>query len=181
MRAAECLLSLGDLYRMQEKYDEATEMIMRAQKQFEEIGQKHGVADCLQILSRIYMDQAQYGEAVGMFSNAQIQYQNIGRIVDVAWCYQYLGRTYGLQGQYEKAKEAFTEALELLKGFPGEKYKIGCTLLDFGHLFLVMKDFAEARRKYEEARDIFASHGQLEKYVDRCSRALAELDEAVSQ
>ncbi|THU84259.1 TPR-like protein [Dendrothele bispora CBS 962.96] len=179
MRAAECLLSLGEIYRKQKKYDEATEMIMRAQKQFEEIGDKRGVANCLSTLGRIYINQAQYGEAVDTLSNAQIQYQNIGRIVDVAWCYQHLGMTYSLQGQYEKAKEAFTEALEFLKGFPGEKYKIGCTLLDFGYLFFDMKDFGGARRKYEEARDIFDSHGQLGRQVDECSQALAELEEAI--
>ncbi|THU94259.1 hypothetical protein K435DRAFT_839903 [Dendrothele bispora CBS 962.96] len=181
MRAAECLWSLGELYRKQEKYDEATEMIMKSQKQSEEIGDKQGVAFCLLTLGRIYMNQTQYDEAVNMFSNAQMQYQNIVRIVDVAWCYKYLGETYRLQGQYEKAKEAFTEALELLKGFPGENYRIGWTLLELGHLFFDMEDFIEARRKYEEARDIFASHGQLEEDVDECSRALAKLDEAIKQ
>ncbi|THU85318.1 hypothetical protein K435DRAFT_869414 [Dendrothele bispora CBS 962.96] len=181
VRAADCLWSLGELYRIQKKYDEATEMIMKGQKQFEEIGSKEGVAWCLRTLGTIYMNQTQYNDAIGMFSNARMQYQNIGRIVDVAWCYQYLGRTYRLQGQYEKAKEAFTEALELLKEFPGEKYKIGWTLLGFGHLFLDVKDFVEARRKYEEARDIFDSHGQLEKEVDECSEALAKLDEAIKQ
>ncbi|THU88034.1 TPR-like protein [Dendrothele bispora CBS 962.96] len=180
-RVAECLLSLGQLYRMQQKYDEATEMLMKAQTQSEEIGYKEGVAFCLLTLGRICMDQVQYDEAVGMFSNAQIQYQNIGRIVDAAWCYQYLGTTYRLQGQYEEAKKAFSEALDLLKGFPGEKYYIGCTLLEFGDLFFDVKDFVEARRKYEEARDIFASHGQLEKKVGECYEALAKLDEAVKQ
>ncbi|THU94263.1 TPR-like protein [Dendrothele bispora CBS 962.96] len=181
MRVAECLWSLGELYRKQKRYDEATEMLMKAQKQFEEIGYKAGVANCLNSLGLNYMDQTQYDEAVDMLSNAQMQYQNIGRIVDVAWCYYYLGGTYRLQCQYEKAKKAFTEALELLKGFPGEKYSIGYTLLHFGYLFFDLKDFVEARRKYEEARNVFDSHGQLEKDVDRCSRALAELDEAVSQ
>ncbi|THU94277.1 TPR-like protein [Dendrothele bispora CBS 962.96] len=178
MRAAECLWSLGELYRKQERYDEATEMIMKAQKQYEEIGLKNGVADCLRILGKIYMDQTQHDDAIDMLSNAQREHQNIGMIVDAAWCHQYLGRTYRLQGQYERAKEAFTKALELLKGFPGEKYKIGCTLLEFGHLFFDMKDFVEARRKYGEARNVFASHGQLEREVDYCSQALAKLDEA---
>ncbi|THU96671.1 TPR-like protein, partial [Dendrothele bispora CBS 962.96] len=181
MRAAECLWSLGELYRKQKKYDGATKMIMKAQKQFKEIGLRDGVADCLRILGCIYMDQTQYDEAVDMFSDAQRQYQNIGNIVDAAWCYQCLGITYRLQDQYEKAKETFTEALELLKGFPGEKYKIGYTLLNFGDLFFDMKEFGGARRKYEEARDIFASHGQLEKEVGECSQALAEFDEAIEQ
>ncbi|THU77620.1 TPR-like protein [Dendrothele bispora CBS 962.96] len=178
LRAAECLWSLGDLYRRQGEYDEATGMILKAQKQYKEIGYKDGVADCLWALGDTYDDQAQYDKAVDMFSNAQRQYQIIGKIVDVAWCYQRLGITYGSQGQYEKANEAFTEALELLKGFPGEKCCHGGTLLHFGHLFLDMKDFAEARRKYEEAKDIFYSHGQLEKEVNYCSEALSELDEA---
>ncbi|THU91183.1 hypothetical protein K435DRAFT_841125 [Dendrothele bispora CBS 962.96] len=177
-QAAECLWSLGELYRKEEKYDEATEMVMKSQEQSKEIGDKAGVANCLLALGCIYTDQLQLDEAADMFSNAQMQYQNIGRIVDVAWCYQHLGITYRLQGQYENAKDAFTGALEILKGFPGEKYKIGCTLLKFGYLFLDVKDFLEARSKYEEARDIFASHGQLEKDVDRCSRALAKLDKA---
>ncbi|THU85322.1 TPR-like protein [Dendrothele bispora CBS 962.96] len=181
IQAAECLWSLGELFRKQKKYDEATEMMMKAQKQFEEIGYKQGVADCLRILGRIYMDQAQYGEAADMFSNALRQYQNNGIIVDVALCYEYLGITYRLQGQYENAKEAFTEALRLLKGFPGEKYLIGWTLLEFGHLFFDMKDFVEARRKYEKARNVFDSHGQLEREVDKCSRALAKLNEAIKQ
>ncbi|THU78857.1 TPR-like protein [Dendrothele bispora CBS 962.96] len=178
MRAAECLGSLGDLYRMQEKYDEATEMTLKAQKQSEEIGYKQGVAECLLTLGCIHMDQEQYDLAVDVLSKAQAQYHSVGRIVDAAWCHQHLGITYRSQGQYEKAKEAFTEALELFKGFPGEKYYHGSTLLQFGHLFFDMKDFAEARRKYEEARDVFDSHGQLEKEVDECSEALAKLDEA---
>ncbi|THV04630.1 hypothetical protein K435DRAFT_850698 [Dendrothele bispora CBS 962.96] len=178
LQAADCLWSLGELYGKQNKYDEATKMLLKAQKQFEETGFKQGVADCLRTLGEIYDDQAQYDEAVDMFSKARGQYQSIGKIVDVAWCYQCLGINYRLQRQYEKAKEAFTEALELLKGFPGEKYYIGCTLKQFGYLFFDMEEFAEARKKYEEARGIFYSHGQLEKQVDRCSRALAKLDEA---
>ncbi|THU92240.1 TPR-like protein [Dendrothele bispora CBS 962.96] len=181
MRAAECLWSLGELYRVQKKYDKATEMIMKSQKQSEEIGDKQRVAFCLLTLGCIYMDQAQYDEAVNMFSNAQMQYQNIGMIVDVPWCYQYLGETYRLQGQYGKAKEALTEALELLNGFSGEKYRMGCTLLHFGHLFFDMKDFVEAKRKYEEAENVFNSHGQLEKEADYCSWALAKLGEAIKQ
>ncbi|THV04668.1 TPR-like protein [Dendrothele bispora CBS 962.96] len=177
LRAAECLWSLGELYRKQEKYDEATEMILKAQKQFEEIGYK-GVAWCLWTLGNIYRAQGQYAEAVDMFSKAQMQFQMIGRIVDAAWCYENLGNTHRHQGQYGKAEKVCTEALELLKGFPGEKYRIGWTLLEFGHLFFDMKDFVEARRKYEEARDTFDSHGQLEKEVDKCSEALAELNEA---
>ncbi|THU90145.1 TPR-like protein [Dendrothele bispora CBS 962.96] len=181
LRAAECLWSLGELYRKQKKFDEVIEMIIKAQKQFEEIGYKKGVAQCLRTLGVIYGSQAQYDDAVDMFSNAQMQYQNSGGIVDVAWCYQYLGTTYRLQGQYKKAKEVFTEALKLLKEYPGEKYKIGCTLVNFGYLFFDMKDFVEARRKYEEARDIFASHGQLGRQVNYCLQALAELDEAIDQ
>ncbi|THU77545.1 TPR-like protein [Dendrothele bispora CBS 962.96] len=178
LRAAECLWSLGEVYTMQEKYDEAIEMTLKAQKQYEEIGYKEGVAECLLTLGCIYMDQEQYDGAADVLSNAQTQYQSFGKIVDVAWCYQRLGITYRSQGQYEKAKEAFTKALELFKEFLGEKYRIGYTLLNFGYLFSDMKDFAQARRKYEEARDIFDSHGQLEKDVDYCSRALAKLDEA---
>ena len=96
--------------------------------------------------------------------------------MDAARFQQYLGSTYRFQGNYEKAKEAFNETLALLEGFPGDKYNIGLTSLHFGHLFFDMKDFAEARRKYKEARDIFDSHGQLEKDVDYCSQALAKLD-----
>ncbi|THV04334.1 hypothetical protein K435DRAFT_961950 [Dendrothele bispora CBS 962.96] len=160
LRAAECLWSLGEVYRKQEKYDEAFEMTLKAQKQFEGIGLKRGVADCLRLLGIICEHQAQYDEAIDILSNAQIQYQSF------------------LEGQYEKAKEAFIKALELLKGFPGEKYLIGHTLLEFGHLFSNIKDFAEARRKYEEAKDTFDSHGQLKNQADKCSEALAELDEA---
>ncbi|THU89115.1 hypothetical protein K435DRAFT_841953 [Dendrothele bispora CBS 962.96] len=178
LRAAECLRSLGELYMRQGKYDEATQVTLKAQKQFEEIGNKGGVADCFWVLGDIYKNQGQYAKAVDMFSKTQVQYQSIGRIVNAAWCYQRLGMTYRYQGQYEKAKEAFTEALELFKEFPGEKCYIGYTLLNFGYLFSDMKDFAEARRKYEEARDTFDSHGQLEKEVDYCSEALAELDVA---
>ncbi|THU94281.1 TPR-like protein [Dendrothele bispora CBS 962.96] len=181
IRVAECLLSLGELYRKQKKNDVATEMIMKAQKQFEGIGLKNGVVDCLQILGKIYIDQTHYDEAMDMFSNAFMEYQNIGSIVDAAWCYQYLGVTYRLQGQYEGAKEAFNEALELLKGFPGEKSKIGWTLLEFGYLSFDMKDYGEARRRYEEARNVFGSHGQLGREVGYCSQALAKLDEAIKQ
>ncbi|THU85565.1 TPR-like protein [Dendrothele bispora CBS 962.96] len=180
LQTAECLWSLGELYRMQKKYDEAAEMTLKAQTQYEEIGFKQGVAECWRTLGAIYGEQVQYDEAVNMFSKARVQYQTIGRIVDVAWCYQDLGISYRLQGDYEKAKEAFTEAMDLLNGFPGEKYKIGLTLLEFGNLFSDMEDFSEARKKYKEARDIFESHGQLEKWVDECSEALAKLDEAES-
>ncbi|THU90952.1 hypothetical protein K435DRAFT_863863 [Dendrothele bispora CBS 962.96] len=166
LQAAVCLKSLGMIYTMQGRYDSATEMILKAQKQFEEVGYREGVTQCLEILGSIYMNQAQYDEAVDMFSNAQMQYQNIGSIVQAASCYRYLGRTYRLQGQYEKAREAFTKALEFLKEFPGEKLRIGWTLLEFGQVFFALKDFAEARRKYEEARDIFDSHGQLGKQLD---------------
>ncbi|THU90226.1 TPR-like protein [Dendrothele bispora CBS 962.96] len=178
LRASECLLSLGQLYRMQKKYDEATEMTLKGQKQSEEIGDEVGVAGCLKSLGIICMEQAQYDEAVDMLSKAQMQYQSIGRIVDVAWCYQYLGRTYRHQGNYEKANEALNEALELLKEFPEEKYTIGLTLWEFGNFSFDMEDFSEARKKYQEARNIFELHGQLDKWVDECSEALAKLDEA---
>ncbi|THU93785.1 TPR-like protein [Dendrothele bispora CBS 962.96] len=180
---AECLKRLGDIYLMQGRYEEATEMLSDARKQFETFGNQLRAAECLWSLGDLYRKQEKYDEATEMTLKAQKQSEDIGDKEGVANCLRLLGIICEEQAQYNEAANMLSNAQRqyqstLLKIFPGEKYKIGYTLLNFGHLLFDMKDFVEARRRYEEARDIFDSHGQLEKEVDYCSQALAELDEA---
>ncbi|KAF5330086.1 hypothetical protein D9758_015997 [Tetrapyrgos nigripes] len=75
---ARVMRQLADMYRLQSKYTEATEMLIRAKDQFEQIGDQWGAAQCLRRLGNIYQMQSKYTEATEMLTKAQDQFEQIG-------------------------------------------------------------------------------------------------------
>ncbi|THU93496.1 hypothetical protein K435DRAFT_861495 [Dendrothele bispora CBS 962.96] len=61
---ADSMSWLGNIYYMQARFKEATEMISEAQQLFQEIGNELGVAECLERLGDIYAMQDKYDEAI---------------------------------------------------------------------------------------------------------------------
>ncbi|KAF5323224.1 hypothetical protein D9758_018103 [Tetrapyrgos nigripes] len=80
-------------------------------------------------------------------------------------------------GQYELAKQAFTDALGSYSQLQStDHYYMGWCLYHFGLLFKYMGEFTEARKKFQEARDLFASHGEMQELVQMCEEALEEME-----
>jgi hypothetical protein len=76
---------------MQHNYEEAVDVLKKAQDQFIEIGDRLGVAQCSQSLGNILHMQHNYKEAVEVLKKAQDQFVEIGDQLGVAQCSQSLG------------------------------------------------------------------------------------------
>ena len=76
--ATQCLQSLGNILRMQDRYPEAQEKLEEAQKQFNLIGSQLGAAQCLRSHGDILHMQDRYPEAQEKLEEAQKQFNLIG-------------------------------------------------------------------------------------------------------
>jgi len=75
---AQCSRCLGDILRMQSNYEEAANVLKKAQDQFVRIGDQLGAAQCSQSLGNILRMQSNYEEAANVLKQAQDQFVRIG-------------------------------------------------------------------------------------------------------
>jgi uncharacterized membrane protein YfbV (UPF0208 family) len=68
--ATQCSQSLGNILHMQDNYEEAADVLKKAQDQFVKIGNKLGAAQCSQSLSDIFCMQDNYEEAADVLKKA---------------------------------------------------------------------------------------------------------------
>jgi hypothetical protein len=115
---AQCSRSLGDILRMQGNYEEAVDVLKKAQDQFVEIGDRLGAAQCSRSLGVILHMQDNYEEAVDVLKNARDQFVKIGHRLGAAQCSQSLGNILCVQSNYE-------EAVDVLKNAQEQFVKIG--------------------------------------------------------
>ncbi|KAF5356577.1 hypothetical protein D9758_008243 [Tetrapyrgos nigripes] len=174
---AHCLWSLGVIYRMQSKYSEAVATLSEAKVMYQSVGEQRGIADCLRVLGQILCSQDQLDEAISLILEAYEIFSNINVIAEMGRCLQESGIIYTKMGQYELAKQAFINALGSYSQLQSpDHYGMGWCHYKFGLLFKDMGEFTEARKKFQEARDVFASHGELQGYVEMCEKALKEME-----
>ncbi|KAF5328457.1 hypothetical protein D9758_018918 [Tetrapyrgos nigripes] len=174
---AQCLKTLGEIHFVQAKYSEAAEMMNRAKDQFEQIGNQLRVAQCIQKLGEIHCLQRKYSEAAEMLNRAKDKFEQIGDQYGASDIVYRLATLYRKQGLYQDAKTALEVAISKFKDIGNVSWDIGYCLYEYGLLLQDETKYADARKKFEEARDTFASHGELQDKVEMCDKKLAKLDE----
>jgi tetratricopeptide (TPR) repeat protein len=149
---------IAEILRFQAKYPEAREMLLEAQKQFNEIGNQHGAAQCLQSLGNILRVQAKYPEAREMLLEAQMQFTKIGSELRVAQCLQSLGNILRVQVKYAEARETLLEAQKQFTEI-GDQLGVAQCLHRLGDILRMQAKYPEATEMLLEAQEQFTEIG----------------------
>ncbi|KAF5331765.1 hypothetical protein D9758_016635 [Tetrapyrgos nigripes] len=177
---AKCLWSLGEMYGMQSKYSEATEALSEAKDLYQSIGDQRGTAECFKVLGQILYSQDRLDEAIPSILEAYRINSYLNDIREMCRCLEDSGDIYRRMGQYELAKQAFIDALGSYSQLQStDHYSMGWCLYRFGRLFKDMGEFTEATKRFQEAMDIFVSHGNLDQYVPMCEKALKGMESLI--
>ncbi|KAF5345763.1 hypothetical protein D9758_011914 [Tetrapyrgos nigripes] len=164
---------LGDIYRLQDKYTEAAEMVIRAKDQFEQIGDQWGAAQSLQRLGEIYQMQSKYTEATEMLTKAQDQFEQIGDQLGAAQSLQDLGEIYRMQIKYTEAAEMVTKAKDQFEQI-GDQLGAAQSLQSLGEIYRMQSKYTEAAEMLTTAKDQFEQIGD-QLGVTKCLRSLGDI------
>ncbi|KAF5330083.1 hypothetical protein D9758_015990 [Tetrapyrgos nigripes] len=170
---ARVMRQLADMYRLQSKYTEATEMLIRAKDQFEQIGDQWGAAQCLRRLGNIYQMQSKYTEATEMLTKAQDQFEQIGDQLGAAESLQGLGEIYRMQNKYTEAAEMVTKAKDQFEQI-GDQLGAAQSLQRLGEIYRMQSKNTEAAEMLTTAKDQFEQIGD-QRGVTQCLRSLGDI------
>ncbi|KAF5365249.1 hypothetical protein D9758_005488 [Tetrapyrgos nigripes] len=170
---ARVMKDLGEIYRLQNKFTEAAEMLTRAKNQFEEIGGQLEAAHCIQILAIIHQMQNKYTEATEMLTTAKYQLEQIGDQLGAAHCLRSLEQIYQMQSKYTEAAEMLTTAKDQFDQLGDQLGATQC-LRSLGDIYLDQKKHIEAAEMLTLAKDQFE---QIQSYlgVAECLRSLGRI------
>jgi tetratricopeptide (TPR) repeat protein len=107
---AQMLQRLGDIFRKQDKYTEASVILTGARGHFLDIDNILGAAQCSRSLGGILYMQSKYPEAYEILTEARQQLLNIGNVLDAALCSLRLGDILRMHNKYTEASATLTEA-----------------------------------------------------------------------
>ncbi|KZT51074.1 hypothetical protein CALCODRAFT_512921 [Calocera cornea HHB12733] len=108
--AAECARRLGDMSRIQSRYDEALALLNEATMAFEVIHDPLGVARCLRKMADVRRMQSNHEEAVPLFQRAMSAFKDLGHRRGAAQCMRGLGEVLRIQSRYKEALPLFEQA-----------------------------------------------------------------------
>ncbi|THU81448.1 TPR-like protein, partial [Dendrothele bispora CBS 962.96] len=155
---ARCFQKLGNIYEMQNKYNEATDMLSKAKTQFEEIGDWLEATQCLQRLGEIHRMQARYNEATEMVSKAKTQFEQIGDQLGAAQCLQSLGNIYRMQDRNSEATELLSKAKTQFEQI-GDQLGAAQCLQRLGDIYRMQARYSEAIETLSKAKGQFEEIG----------------------
>ena len=170
---ARCLHRLGDVRRLQDRFDEARSYLVEAKSKFEDISDTLGTAQCLQILSEIHRMEKRHDEARLLLGEARRKFEEIGNTQGIALCLQRLGDILLLEESYPEARshmEAAKSKFEEISNTIG----IAHCLRSLGMILLMEDRFQEARLHLEKAKSKYEeiSNGLG---IAQCLRSLGEV------
>ncbi|KAF5352110.1 hypothetical protein D9757_013754 [Collybiopsis confluens] len=119
-----CLMSLGDICRMEHNFDEARTMLSDAKAAFEQIGDHLGQASCLWSLGDICRMEHNFSAAWTILSDANTAFEQIGYQLGQAKCLQSLGDVCRMEHNYPAARKMFSDAKVVFEQI-GNQWGIG--------------------------------------------------------
>ena len=155
---AVCLQMLGDILRMQDKYDEASSTLADAKVQFESIGNQLGAAQCLRSLGNILRMQTKYDEASSALTDAKVQFESIGNQLGAAQCLRSLGNILSMQDKYDEASSALTDAKVQFETIGSQLGAAQC-LQSLGDILRMQDKYDEASSTLADAKVQFETIG----------------------
>ncbi|KAF5363166.1 hypothetical protein D9758_008413 [Tetrapyrgos nigripes] len=164
---------LGEIYRRQNRYTEAAEMLRHAKNQFEAIEDHVGAAQCLGILGETYLMQKKYIEAAEILTNAKNQSEAFGDQFGAAECVGNLGQILKMQNRYTEAAEMLSNAKNRFEAIGYQLGTAQCVGI-LGQIHQMQKRYTEAVEMLSYAKNQFEALG-YQRGAAQCLRSLGQL------
>ncbi|MGW7383996.1 caspase, EACC1-associated type [Streptomyces sp. NPDC054794] len=155
--------TVGDIYLVQGRYDDATTGFRDALAIYQAIGSRHGQADATQGLGEIHRLQDRHVEATTAFRGALTIYQALGNRHGQADATRGLGCIHVSQGRYDDATTAFRDALTTYQAL-GNRHGQADAIYSLGEAHLPQGRYDDATTAFRDALAICQAlgnrHGQ---------------------
>ena len=155
---ADLLGSIGLVKKAKGELDVSSHWINRSFKEYEKMGDRHGIAKCLQNLADINQMQGEFQEAINKYKQALNIFQEFfgDQHKSVATCLNNLGANYFEQHMFNEAVRSYTDALNIRKTLlPHIHPDIAMTINNIGNVCFVSGEYDAALRYFERALDIY--------------------------
>ncbi|EJU02710.1 TPR-like protein [Dacryopinax primogenitus] len=153
-----CSQRIGEIFRMQTKYEETIGLLEEARTEFRMIGDRLSIAQCTESIGNIFRMQAKYEEATELLEEARAEFQTIGSHLDIAQCTRSIGDLFRMPGKYEKGTGLLEEARTQFRTIGDRRGVAQCTR-SIGEIFFWQGEYEEATGLLEEARAGFRTIG----------------------
>ncbi len=148
---ANIVYDLGDL-------NSALKIYNNIKSEYEEMGDKNGIAATLHQLGMIDQDQGNYEEAVNLYNQSMEIKKELGDKKGIAYTLGQLGIVYQDKGNYEEAVKNYNQSLKITEEL-GDKNGIARSLGQLGMVHQDQGNYKEAVKKYSQTLKIFQELG----------------------
>jgi tetratricopeptide (TPR) repeat protein/energy-coupling factor transporter ATP-binding protein EcfA2 len=164
---------LGEVARMQDDYDRATQLLQEAHEVHHEIGDRFGEANCTQGLGCVGLVQDDPDRAIQLLQEARAIYCEIGNRLGEAHCTKCLGEVARLQNNYDQAMERYRQARAICREIGYRRGEASCTK-GLGDVALAQGDSDRAAELFQEARAVYREIGDRLGEA-HCTKGLGEV------
>lgn len=160
-----------------QEYDKAEQMLHLALKMAQDLQHKDGITYVYDVLANLAMERGQFKNAEKLFTDVMRRLFANGETEDslkILHMSSKIAHMAHLQDNFEKATQGFKWTLEKLKNLPDSEdlQEIKAITYDwYGQLLVEQQKFAEAKKCFQEAFEIFKS-----KYGDTYSELIPLLN-----
>lgn len=156
---ARALTSLGYVYRLQERYQEAQYTLERALAVYQAAGDGlKGQAFCHYILGMVYLDQRQLEQAMTHYRQAHRLWADLENVGGMAQAEHKIGDVLAMQGDWLQAEQHYHAAIALLEQ-TGAQLHLADVSLSLGNLYLHQGQPERAETFYRRAREVMQAAG----------------------
>ncbi|MFD7912939.1 tetratricopeptide repeat protein [Streptomyces sp. NPDC059752] len=170
---ADAMRELGEVQRVQGRYDDAVSAHEEARTVHRKLGDKLGEAKTTSGLGDIHYAQSRYAEATEAYGFALTVYQDLGNSPGEANTISGLGDVHYGQKRYAEAAEAFENALTVYQDLGGRRGQANA-LDSLAHIDVIFDRRRMALSRLRRTRQLFIELG-LANLITICDRALDEV------
>ncbi len=152
--------ALAEVARKQGRYDEAAELLARAQAGFEELGDRAGVGEVLHLAGTLAAQQGAYESARERYEASLVIRRELGDKEGMGALFSNLGVIAEYAGDLDRAKELNGQALAVRLEI-GNRWAIGVSQNNLGMIALLQGDYAAAVDRFTEAMRLNREVGDL--------------------
>ncbi len=128
---------LGWLHRWRGEFEEARQLVERAERLFADLDDEYHYNMSLSTLGIVCLGQQRYDEAIDYFQRALQGFRRHGDTNQIANCYNDLGEVYRYRGELDRAEDQYRQALRINNRFAVRSHlfynlNLACVLLEQG-------------------------------------------------
>ena len=157
--------AIGELFRKQGVYDDATRHFEEAQANFEDLGDQAGVAQVLHFSGTLAAQSGDYESSTKYYEQSLLIRRELMDLLGTASLLSNLGIVARFQGDFKQAQELNEESLAIRREV-GDRWAIANSLNNQGTVFLDQEDYDSAQEKLEEAVSLLREVGDRWHYAN---------------